>query len=145
MDTHEIRVAERLETFRYYQYRRGYAITLTKLNREARRLEAAEEKSKLLKNVETTELRKLDFPRALFERDMATYSAGQKKKALLARSLCEQAHLYLWDEPLNFIDIFSRMQLEDLLTETNAALLFVEHDRMFTDRVATGIIELGRP
>ena len=92
-----------------------------------------------------TLLRKLDFPRALFERDMATYSAGQKKKALLARSLCEQAHLYLWDEPLNFIDIFSRMQLEDLLTETNAALLFVEHDRMFTDRVATGIIELGRP
>ena len=57
-----------------------------------------------------TLLRKLDFPRALFSRDMAGYSAGQKKKVLLARSLCERAHLYLWDEPLNYIDVFSRMQ-----------------------------------
>lgn len=87
-----------------------------------------------------TLLRKFDFPRALFEQDMARYSAGQKKKVLLARSLCEQAHLYLWDEPLNYIDVFSRMQLEALLSETDATLLFVEHDRMFADRVATDVI-----
>jgi lincosamide and streptogramin A transport system ATP-binding/permease protein len=46
-------------------------------------------------------LRKLDFPRAQFEKDMRSYSAGQKKKAAIARSLCERAHLYVWDEPLN--------------------------------------------
>ena len=38
---------------------------------------------------------------------MTDYSAGQKKKVLLARSLCESAHLYLWDEPLNYIDVLS--------------------------------------
>ena len=57
-----------------------------------------------------TILRKLDFSRALLERDMAGYSAGQKKKVLLAASLCQSAHLYIWDEPLNYIDLFSRIQ-----------------------------------
>ena len=52
-------------------------------------------------------LRKMDFSRVQFEKDMASFSSGQKKKVLLARSLCEKAHLYVWDEPLNFIDIYT--------------------------------------
>lgn len=87
-------------------------------------------------------LRKLDFARVQFEKDMADYSAGQKKKVLLARSLCEQAHLYLWDEPLNYIDVFSRMQIEQLLTAYQPTLLFVEHDRTFCDKIATGTVRL---
>ena len=83
-----------------------------------------------------TLLRKLDFSRSQFEKDMASYSAGQKKKVLLARSLCQSAHLYLWDEPLNYIDVFSRMQLEDLLREYRPTLVLVEHDRDFLDAVA---------
>ena len=82
-----------------------------------------------------TILRKLDFSRSQFEKDMADYSAGQKKKVLLARSLCQSAHLYLWDEPLNYIDVFSRMQLEDLLREYRPTMLLVEHDRSFLDAV----------
>lgn len=74
-------------------------------------------------------LRKLDFSRAQFDKDMADYSAGQKKKVLLARSLCQSAHLYVWDEPLNYIDVFSRMQLERLLQAYHPAMLLVEHDR----------------
>ena len=50
-------------------------------------------------------LRKLDFSREQFEKDMRSYSEGQKKKVLLARSLAEQAHIYIWDEPLNYIDV----------------------------------------
>ena len=64
-----------------------------------------------------TILRKLDFPRAAFEGEMGAYSAGQKKKVLLAASLCRSAHLYVWDEPLNFVDLFSRIQMEELLLE----------------------------
>ena len=73
---------------------------------------------------------------------MTDYSAGQKKKVLLARSLCEQAHLYLWDEPLNYIDVFSRMQIEQLLTACQPTLLFVEHDRTFCDKIATETVRL---
>ncbi|MDR2610122.1 MAG: ATP-binding cassette domain-containing protein, partial [Clostridiales Family XIII bacterium] len=62
-----------------------------------------------------TILRKLDFSREHLGVDMATFSEGQKKKILLAGSLCEQAHLYIWDEPLNYIDVYSRMQVEELI------------------------------
>ncbi len=87
-------------------------------------------------------LRKLDFSRTQFEKDMADYSAGQKKKVLLAASLCEQAHLHVWDEPMNYVDVLSRMQLEELLLSYRPTLLFVEHDRRFCERVATGTLEL---
>lgn len=87
-------------------------------------------------------LRKLDFSRIQFEKNMQDFSEGQKKKVLIARSLCEKAHLYIWDEPLNFIDIFSRMQIEDLILKYKPTLLFVEHDLKFTEKIATNIINL---
>ena len=91
-----------------------------------------------------TFLRKLDFPRAQFEKPMEQFSMGQKKKVLLAKSLCEPAHLYLWDEPLNYIDLLSRGQIEDLLLESGPTILFVEHDRCFCDCVATGQVRLQK-
>ena len=57
-------------------------------------------------------LRQMDFDRVQFTKKMEDYSEGQKKKILLAASLSKPAHLYIWDEPLNYIDIFSRMQLD---------------------------------
>ncbi|MEK3835757.1 Lsa family ABC-F type ribosomal protection protein [Paenibacillus sp. FSL R7-0128] len=82
-------------------------------------------------------LRKLDFSRLQFEKDMSTYSGGQKKKVLIAASLSEQVHLHIWDEPLNFIDVISRMQIEELLLEYTPTILFVEHDREFCANIAT--------
>ncbi|CAI6082823.1 Lsa family ABC-F type ribosomal protection protein [Cohnella sp. JJ-181] len=87
-------------------------------------------------------LRKFDFARVQFEKDISSYSGGQKKKVLIARSLCEQAHLYVWDEPLNFVDVLSRMQIEELLLEHAPTILFVEHDSEFCRRIATKIVEL---
>ena len=87
-------------------------------------------------------LRKLDFARTQFEKDMSEYSAGQKKKVLLAASLCERTHLHVWDEPLNYVDVLSRMQLEELLLTCRPTLLFVEHDRRFCEKIATGTISL---
>lgn len=87
-------------------------------------------------------LRKMDFSRTQFEKDMSQLSAGQKKKVLLAESLCRQAHIYVWDEPLNYIDVFSRIQLEQLLPQARPTLLFVEHDDAFCRAVATKTIEL---
>jgi lincosamide and streptogramin A transport system ATP-binding/permease protein len=87
-------------------------------------------------------LRKLDFSRIQFEKDMSSFSGGQKKKVLIAKSLCEKVHLHIWDEPLNFIDIISRMQIEELLLEYSPNLLFVEHDSEFCKNIATKIFEL---
>ncbi|MGN0395924.1 MAG: ATP-binding cassette domain-containing protein, partial [Coprococcus sp.] len=87
-------------------------------------------------------LRQLDMNREQFHKKMEDYSEGQKKKVLLAASLMTPAHLYIWDEPLNYIDIFSRMQIEKLLSEYHPTMLFVEHDKMFRDKIATRTIEL---
>ncbi len=82
-------------------------------------------------------LRKMGFERMQFDKDISEYSEGQKKKVLIAGSLCEKAHLYIWDEPLNFIDVISRMQIEELLLSYQPTLLFVEHDIAFNRNIAT--------
>ena len=87
-------------------------------------------------------LRKMDFERVQFEKDIKDFSGGQKKKVLIAKSLCEKAHLYVWDEPLNFIDVYSRMQIEQLITEFAPTMLLVEHDNVFRDTVATNIVNI---
>lgn len=90
-----------------------------------------------------TLLRKLDFERDAFARDMERYSAGQKKKVLLAASLAKPCQLFVWDEPLNYIDILSREQLEKAILAYQPTLVFVEHDQAFVQAVSTRILDLG--
>lgn len=88
-------------------------------------------------------LRQLDMERVQFTKNIADYSEGQKKKVLLAASLLTPAHLYIWDEPLNYIDIFSRMQIEKLLLDYKPTMLFVEHDVRFREKIATKTIKIS--
>lgn len=46
-------------------------------------------------------------------------------------------HLYIWDEPLNYIDVFSWIQIEELLENSQMTLLFVEHDQAFCEKIKT--------
>ncbi len=87
-------------------------------------------------------LRKLNFKRIQFEKRIENFSLGQKKKLLLARSLSEKAHIYIWDEPLNYIDLLSRIQIEQLLKENNVTLLFVEHDEQFCKNISCSVINI---
>ena len=89
-----------------------------------------------------TILRKMGFERVQFEKDMADFSGGQKKKVLIAASLCNKAHLYIWDEPLNFLDVHSRIQIEELILEYEPTMLFVEHDGAFQERIATKTVRI---
>ena len=82
-------------------------------------------------------LRNMDMSREHFDQDLSELSQGQKKKLLLARSLCTPAHLYLWDEPLNYIDVLSRRQVENLILRYAPTLLVVEHDARFLETVCT--------
>lgn len=87
-------------------------------------------------------LTKLDVPREHLDKELSALSAGQKKKVLLASSICQRAHLHIWDEPMNYIDVISRMQLEELLLVYQPTILFVEHDRAFCENIATKVIRL---
>lgn len=84
----------------------------------------------------------MDFDREQFDKSIDSYSDGQKKKILLSKSICEQANIYIWDKPLNYIDIFSRMQLEKLIKDSQLTMIFVEHDETFSNNIATNIINI---
>ena len=87
-------------------------------------------------------LRQLDFERVQFVKDIKDYSEGQKKKVLIASSLMEEADIYIWDEPLNYLDVFSRIQIEKLILEYKPTMIFVEHDLYFQQKIATRIIDI---
>ena len=61
---------------------------------------------------------------------------------LIAKSLCDQAHLYLWDESLNFIDILSRIQIENLILKFKPTMLCAKHDKSFVENIATKKINI---
>lgn len=87
-------------------------------------------------------LAKLNFSKEHFELNLENYSEGQKKKVLIASSLSTKAHIFIWDEPLNYIDVLSRIQIEELILEYNPTLIFVEHDRNFIENIATKFLYL---
>ena len=74
---------------------------------------------------------------------MEDYSEGQKKKILVATSLMTPAHLYIWDEPLNYVDIFTRIQIEKVILEHQPTMLIVDHDIKFQEKIATRVVEIG--
>ena len=98
--------------------------------------------NKIDKTMFFTYLNRLGFYGEDFETQLQNFSAGQKKKILLAKSLCQKAHIYIWDEPLNYIDVISRIQIEQMLASSEHTILFVEHDEMFVKNVANKILQL---
>ncbi len=101
------------------------------------------EKRGLDRSLLCTVLRQLGFERAQFSKNMEDFSEGQKKKVMIAASLITPAHLYIWDEPLNYIDVFSRMQIEELILTYQPTMLFVEHDVRFREKIATRTVSLS--
>ena len=88
-------------------------------------------------------LSKMGFSKNEFEKDIREFSEGQKKKVLIARSITESAHIYIWDEPLNYIDILTRIQIEEVILKYKPTIIFVEHDETFVKNIATKIIKLA--
>lgn len=87
-------------------------------------------------------LSKMGFSNIDFEKEINNMSEGQKKKVLIAKSISEQAHIYIWDEPLNYIDILTRIQIEELILKYNPTIILVEHDEMFIKNVANKVISI---
>lgn len=78
----------------------------------------------------------------MFDRSLETFSEGQRKKGDLCRSMMSDAEFFLWDEPMNYIDVFSREQIEKAILEFQPTIIFIAHDVQFVEQVATGILLL---
>ena len=89
-------------------------------------------------------LSKMGFSKIEFEKDIAQMSEGQKTTVLIAKSISERAHIYVWDEPLNYIDILTRIQIEEAILTFKPTIIFVEHDEAFIKKVATKVILLEK-
>lgn len=89
-------------------------------------------------------LHKLGMEREVFQNRIEHMSMGQRKKVELAKSLAEPAELYIWDEPLNYLDVFNQEQLEQLILSVKPAMLLVEHDQIFLEKIATQVIHLTK-
>jgi len=88
-------------------------------------------------------VRGLGFGMDELDRDLATFSGGELTRASLARALAAKPDLLLLDEPTNHLDIVSLEWLERTLTEMDAAVVLVAHDRWFLEAVSNSVLELG--
>jgi lincosamide and streptogramin A transport system ATP-binding/permease protein len=89
-------------------------------------------------------LRKLGMEREVFAKKIEQMSMGQQKKVELAKSLSQSAELFIWDEPLNYLDVFNHEQIENLLKTVKPAMIVVEHDATFVKNVADTVIALQK-
>ena len=101
-------------------------------------------KNKIDEGVFKAMLVKMGISNTEFEKDISNFSEGQKKKVLLAKSITEKANIYIWDEPLNYVDILTRVQIEEAILKYKPTLIFVEHDKTFVENIATKIINLTK-
>ncbi|MEZ5598392.1 MAG: ATP-binding cassette domain-containing protein [Pseudomonadales bacterium] len=75
---------------------------------------------------------------------MGECSGGVRRRALLGRALVSAPDLLLLDEPTNHLDITAIEELEQAVRGFSGTVLFITHDRLFIDRLATRIVELDR-
>jgi len=60
----------------------------------------------------------------------------------IARTLAENHQILFLDEPLNYMDVQFKVQLEEALSEESLTLVFVEHNEEFGERIANQVVEL---
>lgn len=71
-------------------------------------------------------------------------SSGMKRRVLLAQAIVTEPKVLLLDEPTNHLDVEAISWLERFLKGYSGAIIFVTHDRVFLQELATRIIEVDR-
>ncbi|MBT0879301.1 ABC-F family ATP-binding cassette domain-containing protein [Campylobacter sp. RM12640] len=77
------------------------------------------------------------FPKEQLTYKIGSLSGGEKSRVALAKLFTKDYEVLILDEPTNDLDIATINILEQYLMDFKGALIFVSHDRYFTDRLAT--------
>lgn len=75
---------------------------------------------------------------------VGSLSFGQRARLALACLVARGCNFLLLDEPLNHLDLPSRAQFEQALTDFEGTILTVVHDRYFIQRYATSLWQIER-
>lgn len=67
-------------------------------------------------------------------------SGGELVRLELCKLLQKRPNLLILDEPTNHMDIASKETLENLLMSYTGTIIFVSHDRYFTNKIATKLL-----
>ena len=99
-------------------------------------------------NATQTEIRSV-LARFLFTqeevfKEISVLSGGEKVRLALAILMIKKDNVLVLDEPTNHLDIPGKEALEQALLEYPGTILFISHDRMFLDKIATSILEVNQ-
>lgn len=89
-------------------------------------------------------MEKFLFPSDLQYTEIARLSGGEKRRLYLLRVLMEAPNVLLLDEPTNDLDLDTMGILENFIEDFQGAIIFVSHDRFFTDRMAKKVFVYER-
>lgn len=86
----------------------------------------------------------------LYERTLTQLSGGQLQRVVIAKTLAEDADLFLLDEPSAYLDVEQRLRMSkiiaDMMETKGKACLVVDHDLLFIDYLSHRLVVFdGKP
>ncbi|MBM7709680.1 ribosomal protection-like ABC-F family protein [Enterococcus lemanii] len=102
------------------------------------------QKNKINEEQFLNQIRKLGVERHVFNNKIEHMSQGQQKRIEIAKALVTPANIFIWDEPLNYLDAFNYKQLEQTILKTQPTMIVIDHDSHFLTKIATKVIELKK-
>ena len=82
------------------------------------------------------------FHKEDLDKNISSFSGGEKTKLAFAKLLLSKPDLLLLDEPTNHLDLSTIEWLENYLSKYKKAIILVSHDRIFLDKIVNSVYEL---